>query len=229
MKLAKAGGHAGVESNGAFAQPAGHTLRAVYEEYRANILDDLKAALPVDAVMLILHGAMVAQGYDDCEGDLINEVRKIVGPKVPIGVELDLHCHFTELMRSRADIIIAYKEYPHTDGLERLHELYRLTMQQAAGQIAPVTAVFDCHMVGMWHTPTEPMKSFVSRMQSFEGKDGILSVSLGHGFPWGDVPESGAKLWVVADRDIEKAHALAAQLGREFWDLRDEEIGRAHV
>src|SRR3546814_12228838 len=66
------------------------------------------------------------------------------------------------------------------------------------------------------------MKSFVSRMQSFEGKDGILSVSLGHGFPWGDVPESGAKLWVVADRDIEKAHALAAQLGREFWDLRDE-------
>src|SRR3546814_11417301 len=66
------------------------------------------------------------------------------------------------------------------------------------------------------------MKSFVSRMQSFEGKDGILSVSLGHGFPWGDVPESGAKLWVVADSDIEQAHALAAQLGREFWDLRDE-------
>src|SRR3546814_19876044 len=69
--------------------------------------------------MLILHGAMVAQGYDDCEGDLINEVRKIVGPKVPIGVELDLHCHFTELMRSRADILIAYTEYPHTDEIGR--------------------------------------------------------------------------------------------------------------
>src|SRR3546814_6652843 len=76
----------------------------------------------------------------------------------------------------------------------------------------------------MWHTPTEPMKSFVSRMQSFEGKDGILSVSLGHGFPWGDVPESGAKLWVVADRDIEKAHALAAQLGRERSEEHTSEL-----
>src|SRR3546814_12811165 len=102
-------------------------------------------------------------------------------------------------MRSRADIIIAYKEYPHTDGLERLHELYRLTMQQAAGQLAPVTAVFDCHMVGMWHTPTEPMKSFVSRLQSFEDPDGILSVSHGPGFPWGAVPRSGAQQVGVAD------------------------------
>src|SRR3546814_19384603 len=108
---------------------------------------------------------MGRQGDEGGAGVLNNEGRKIVGPKVPIGVELDLHFHFTELMRSRAYIIIAYKEYPHTDGLERLHELYRLTMQQAAGQIAPVTAVFDCRMVGMWHTPTEPMKSFVSRMQ----------------------------------------------------------------
>src|SRR3546814_6853660 len=73
MKLAKAGGHAVVESIVAFAQPAGHTLRAVYEEYRPNILDDLKAALPVDAVMLLLHGAMVAQGYDDFEGDLLKD------------------------------------------------------------------------------------------------------------------------------------------------------------
>lgn len=222
QKLARQDGHTVVESIAVFAQPAGSTLSPVYEEFRSNIIEDLKAAMPVDAVQLILHGAMVAQDYDDCEGDLINEVRKIVGPKVPIGVELDLHCHFTELMRSTADIIICYKEYPHTDGLDRLRELYHLTLQQVAGKIKPVTAAFDCRMVGLWHTTLEPMKSFVSRMQSYEGKDGILSVSLGHGFPWGDVPESGAKLWVVADNNPEKAEALAKQLGREFWDLRNE-------
>ncbi|HVT34470.1 MAG TPA: M81 family metallopeptidase, partial [Nevskiaceae bacterium] len=221
-RLAARDGHTVVESLVAFAQPSGYTLRAVYEEYRDQILEDLKAAMPVDAVQLILHGAMVAHGYDDCEGDLISRVRKIVGPKVPIGVELDLHCHFTELMRSSADIIICYKEYPHTDGRERLHEVYHLTMQQAAGRIRPVTAMVDTRMVGLWHTTSEPMVSFVKRMQSFEGKDGILSVSLGHGFPWGDTPDTGARLWVVADGDMARAQALAQQLAREFWDMRNE-------
>ena len=219
-KLAQADGHTVVESLCAFAQPSGRTLRPLYEEYRQNILDDLKAAMPVDAVQLYLHGAMVAEAYDDCEGDLIGRVREIVGSTVPVGVELDLHCHFTEQMRAGADIIICYKEYPHTDGIERLHELYRLTMLQAAGGIKPLTAVFDCRMVGIWHTTREPMVSFVKRMQSFEGRDGILSVSLGHGFPWGDVADCGAKLWVVADGDAGKAEALAQRLGREFWELR---------
>ena len=219
-KLATADGHALVESIAAFAQPAGPTLRAIYEEYRDCILEDLKAALPVDAVQLFLHGAMVAQGYDDCEGDLIERVRKIVGAKVPIAAELDLHCHYTERMQAHADVIIAYKEYPHTDGIDRLRELYALLTQQAAGKIKATTAFVDCHMIGIWHTTQEPMISFVKRMQSFEGKDGVLSVSLGHGFPWGDVPECGARLWVVTDNDIAKAETLAQQLAREFWDLR---------
>jgi microcystin degradation protein MlrC len=77
-------------------------------------------------------------------------------------------------------------------------------------------------MVGLWHTTREPMQSFVARMQALEREPGVLSVSLGHGFPWGDVPEAGAKLWVVTDDEPELARSLAEQLGREFWDLRDE-------
>jgi microcystin degradation protein MlrC len=219
-KLAEKDGHIVVESIAGFAQPAGRTLRSVYEDYRSQLIEDLVAASPVDAVQLYLHGAMVAQDYDDCEGDIISAVRKIVGAKVPIGVELDLHCHYTELMQSSADIIICYKEYPHTDSLDRLRELYQLTLQQVAGKIAPVTAMFDCRMLGMWNTTVEPMKSFVSAMQAHEGKDGVLSVSLGHGFPLGDVAETGARLWVVTDNDPAKAEALAQQLGKQFWDMR---------
>src|ERR1700758_5530059 len=49
-----------VETLCAFATPAGRTTRTVYENFRDEILADLKAAMPVDAVMLCLHGAMVA-------------------------------------------------------------------------------------------------------------------------------------------------------------------------
>lgn len=220
-RMIEGDGHQVAESLCAFSQPAGRTVRAVYEELRDALLQDVRDAMPLDAVQLLLHGAMAADGYDDCEGDVIARIREIVGPTVPIGVELDLHCHFTELMRRSADVLIAFKEYPHIDGKERAQEVWALLKDQVAGRIKPTTAVFDCRMVGLWHTTREPMKSFVARMQSLEGKDGVLSVSLGHGFPWGDVPESGAKLWVITDDDLPQAQRLAEQLGREFWELRD--------
>lgn len=219
--LVEADGNELVESLCTFAQPAGRTVRAVYEAFRDEILADLRAALPVDAVQLMLHGAMAAEGYDDCEGDLAAHIRAIVGPDVPIGMELDLHCHFTQRMRTSCDVIVAFKEYPHIDANERGEELYRILVDTAAGRVKPVTAVVDCKMVGLWHTTREPMKSFVARMQAVEREPGVLSVSLGHGFPWGDVPEAGAKLWVVTDGDAALARTLAERLGREFWDLRE--------
>ena len=218
-------GHTLIESVTAFAMPGGVTVRAVYERLRDEILADLRAAVaagPVDGLLLILHGAMVADGYPDCEGDLLARAREIVGAGVPIGVELDLHCHFTERMRTSADVIVAYKEYPHTDAVPRLRELLRLVLDTAQGRVKPTTAVFDCRMVGLWHTTREPMAGFVRRMQAVEQQPGVLSVSLGHGFPWADVPEAGAKLWVVTDNDAALATRLAGELGREFWDLREQ-------
>ncbi|NML99089.1 M81 family metallopeptidase [Paraburkholderia sp. RP-4-7] len=219
--LAAAQGHEIVESLSTMAQPAGRTVQRVYESFREEILADLRAALPVDAVLLILHGAMIAEHYDDCEGDLLQAVRALVGDEVPIGVELDLHCHFTEQMQRNANIIICYKEYPHTDIIERLREVFALTVATAEGRVRPVTAVHDCRMVGKWHTTCEPMIGFVKRMQSLEGRDGILSVSFGHGFPWGDVAETGARIWVVTDNDEATAQRIAAQLGQELWDMRE--------
>ena len=215
-------GHDVVESISTFAQPAGPTLLHVYEELRDTILSDLKAAMPVDVVLLFMHGAMVAHSYDDCEGDTLAKVRELVGPDASVGIELDLHCHLTELMRRSADVIITFKEYPHTDIAERARELYGLVTAARRGEIDPVIAYYDCRIVNLWRTSQEPMRSFVRRMQALEGKDGILSVSFGHGFPWGDVADVGAKIVVVADGDEVKAAALARTLGEEVWRMRRE-------
>jgi microcystin degradation protein MlrC len=213
-----------IESLFAFAQPAGVTVRAVYEGYRDEILADLKKALPVDIVLLSMHGAMVADGYDDCEGDLLGRVREIAGARTVIGGELDLHCHITRAMLARADVLVTFKEYPHVDTAERAEELFTLCADAAEGKTRPVMAAYDCRMVGMYRTPVEPMKSFVARMKALEGKDGILSVSLGHGFPWGDVAEVGAQALVVADDDRTKAQDVARQLGQELFAMRDSTL-----
>lgn len=220
-RLGEAEGHTIIEGLMSAAQPAGRTVRKVYEALRDELLGDLRAALPVDMVLLNLHGAMVADGYDDCEGDLLARMRAIAGPKAAIGAELDLHCHTTELMQQSATALIAYKEYPHSDTVERAGELYRLCRDAALGHTKPVTAMADCRLIGVFHTTREPAKSFVARLQSFEGKDSILSVNFGHGFGLGDVAEVGARVWVIADNKPEAAAKLAEQLAREVFAMRE--------
>ena len=220
-ELAKSDGHEIVHSVVAFASPAGPTVRGVYEALRDEILRDAAEKGPFDVVLLSLHGAMVADGYADCEGDLLARLRNILGRTVRIGAELDLHCHLTAAMVQHADILVAFKEYPHVDIARRAAELYRLVAATAAGKIRPTAALYDCRMVSIFFTTSAPMRAFVDRMSAQEGRDGVLSVSLGHGFPWGDVPDNGAKMLVYTDGDEPGAATVARQLGEEFWSLRD--------
>jgi len=220
QQLCAEGGHEFIFSVYAFAQPAGNTVRTVYESLRTALLDALQAAHGVDIVLLPLHGAMVADGYDDCEGDLITQVRQVVGPETVIGVELDLHCHLTQQMIDDADLIVIYKEYPHIDMAARAKELFHLAVATKQGKIKPTMAFFDCAMVGFYLTPFEPMRSFVDAMLAAEGKDGILSLSLAHCFPWGDVPDLGARMLAVTDNNLTQAKAVAEEWGRKFYAQR---------
>jgi microcystin degradation protein MlrC len=211
-----------------FAMPAGIAVRRAYEALCDELLEKLAAALPVDAVLLPLHGAMVADGADagsiddDVEGDVIARVRALVGPDVTIGVHIDLHCHLTQAMLDGADAIVIYKEYPHTDMADRAHDLYALVADTVAGKIRPTMALFDCRMMGIYPTNPQPMRGFVDAMMAAEGQGGVLSLSLGHGFPWGDVPDSGARMLAITDGDPDLAAATAASWGRRFHALRRE-------
>lgn len=211
-----------VEGMVAGAQPSGITTRHAYETLREELLADLRRALPVDMVLLGLHGAMVADGYDDCEGDLLERVRAIVGPGVVVGAELDPHNHLTPAMVHCADVLIAFKEYPHTDILERGLELADLCAAKVAGKVQPVAAVVDCEMIVTLHTSRQPARGFVDRIQALEGKNGVLSISISHGFAWGDVADMGTKVLVYTDGDAAQAQALARQLADELIALREQ-------
>ncbi len=210
------------ESLCAYAEPGGVTARHVYEGFREEILDDLRRALPVDAVLLALHGAMVAEGYDDCEGDLLAAIRAIVGPAVPVGAELDLHCHLTSAMTGAATVLVAYKEYPHIDIAERAEHLFTLIADAVVGRTKPVMAVFDCRMIGTFRPTAQPLRGVVDQMIAQEGRDRILSLSLVHGFPWGDVADVGVKMLAVADGDTDRAVAAARHYGEALFALRKE-------
>ncbi|WP_337843313.1 M81 family metallopeptidase [Rheinheimera sp.] len=209
-----------IEGTCTWAEPGGLLNRAAYEQLRDEILLQLQAALPVDLVMLGLHGAMVAQGYDDCEGDLLQRVRLLVGPTAIVAATLDPHSHLTALRQQQADLLIAFKEFPHLDFMQRAEELLQLAVRAVKGEIRPVMNSFDCRMIDVFPTSHEPMKSFVHKLMQLEQQAPVLSVSVIHGFMAGDVPDMGAKLLVITDNAPELGAALAQELGLELFSFR---------
>ncbi|MGO4852245.1 M81 family metallopeptidase [Phaeovulum sp. W22_SRMD_FR3] len=209
-----------IEGTACWAEPAGLIQRETYETLRDEILGQLAAAMPVDAVVLGLHGAMVAQGYQDPEGDLLAQVRALVGPKVLVSAEFDPHSHLTPLRVANLDILAAFLEFPHTDFEERGEHVVDLTLRTLRGEIAPVISTFDCKMITIYPTSREPMRSFVDRLRALQGQDGVLSISVIHGFMAGDVPEMGTRIVVVTDGDAAGGAALARRLGEELYRLR---------
>ena len=219
--LAEALGWDVVESLAAIAEPAGRTTAACYAALRDEILTDLEKAGGADIILLQLHGAMVAEGEDDCEGDLLARLRRIC-PAATIGVSLDLHCHLTDRMMEASDLLICFKEYPHDDASDRAEELFDLALRTAAGEIRPVMRDADCGMVNLYLTKTGAMRDYVDGMTALEQTSGILSVSLAHGFPWADVARVGARTLVITDGDPDLAARTAERLAKELFEQRHD-------
>ena len=210
-----------IEGTATWADPAGLVNRRAYEELRDEILEQLRAAMPVDAVVLGLHGAMVADGYEDTEGDFLSRVREIVGPDILVCAELDPHSHLTAKRLAAANFFVYFKEFPHTDFVDRAEDLWRIAIDTLEGRVKPVMSVFDCRMIDVFPTSREPMRSFVDKIMAMERSDAeILSISVIHGFMAGDVPEMGTKLLVVTNNKPDKGSSVARDLGLELFSKR---------
>lgn len=211
-----------VESVGAVAMPSGPMTKTDFECIRDEIVSDLKQAMPVDAIALFLHGAQLAHGYDDCEGDLLAALRASAGPDIPIGVEIDLHGNISGAMIENATLIIPCKEYPHTDFLERADELLDILEATVAGRVKPVTSWRTLPMMGIFHTTRQPMRGIVDKLTSLEKQPEVLSASIAHGFPWADTPHTGMSVIIVTNNDKQSGDTLASQIGAELFAKRQQ-------
>ncbi|HET6564575.1 MAG TPA: M81 family metallopeptidase [Xanthomonadales bacterium] len=206
----------------AHAQPSQPSNRATYETLRSWLLEDLQATgNNLDMVLIFMHGSMMAEGYDDCEGDTLQRIREVVGPDVPIGVLLDLHCNITRQMLDNATVILACKEYPHTDFRQRALEVYDICARTRNGEVSPTTGFVRVPMLGLFQTARPPMRPFIDSIIQRESLPGVLSITLGHGFPWSDFSGASASVLVVTDRQQELANTLAVQLAADFFALRE--------
>lgn len=196
--------------------PAGRIVQSVYEDLKATIIRDLKKAMPIDGALLLLHGAAMAHDTDDCEGDLLTDVRKITGPDIPVAVELDPHCHITDAMMSSATIMMLYKTFLHTDIKQRAIDLFNLLDTTLKGQIYPTMALANCGALQDFDETHGPMKQLMAKVYELEQQEQVLSISLVRGFPFADVQEAGSKILVVTDNNSVLAESLASDLAKDY-------------
>lgn len=220
-EAATRGGHEFVEGLVASAQPSGPLTRSSYERLKNEFMRSFEDSAPYDLCLLFLHGAMIADGYEDCEGDMLKSLRNVMGTQGVIGAVLDPHCHLSEAMLRHADILVCAKEYPHSDYPERMLELFDLATKTVEGVVCPVPQVFDCQMIGFYPTTKPPMSEFVSQLKREESSsEALLSISFIHGFELGDVADLGSKVLVYTDGDPVLGREVASRLGRSIYKLR---------
>ena len=212
-------GHSLVPLVWAAATPSAHVTEDAYERIVGMMLEDLKAAGPLDGIFLDLHGAMVTEHLDDGEGELLRRIRAVVGSDLPIVTSLDLHANVTRQMIDLADSMVAYRTYPHIDmaatgkrAAEVLHTLLSGGKKpHKALEILPflIPLPWQCTM-------TEPGGAVYRDLERIERETGVL-LSFTPGFPAADFEDCGGAVFGYGSdpgRTREAVQALAATINR---------------
>jgi microcystin degradation protein MlrC len=222
IRALRAMGHALVGTAWAAASPSAHVTSDAFERITGELVSRLKDALPLDGVYLDLHGAMVAETFDDGEGEILRRVRETVGPRVPVAASLDLHANVTRAMIERADALVAYRTYPHVDMADtgaraaRLLDQMLRTGNRLAGafhQLDYLTALpSQCSFI-------EPCKTIYAELSRLEERDGAM-LSFTPGFPMADFAECGMSVFGYGAHsvhpEVEQLRQIVADSEKHF-------------
>ena len=208
----------------AAASPCAHVTEDAYERIAKLIVDGIKSALPLDAVYLDLHGAMVSEHFDDGEGEILRRVREVIGNTLPLVVSLDLHANVTPDMVHHADALIAYRTYPHVDMANTGRAAARhLALLLREGQrfekafrqlpfLIPIS--WQC-------TNDRPTKGIYERLAALQS-EAVPTLSFCPGFPAADFADCGPSVFAYgrtqadAEAAVDKLAALIEGHERDF-------------
>jgi microcystin degradation protein MlrC len=221
IQLAQAMGAELITPVSAMANPSATVHKDAYELVCKKILDAVSEGC--EAILLDLHGAMVAQGAPDGEGELLARIRAIA-PSTPLIVALDLHANLTPKMVANCDVIVSFKTYPHVDMFEAGEHASRIFSAMFGGVVKPVMAYRQLPLLSHTlcsNTEQGAMQAAVQAAIQAEKLPGVLAVSILAGFSLADFHDAGMSVLVVTDQDQTLAEGVADKLAAQIIDNRD--------
>ncbi|MCX6046923.1 MAG: M81 family metallopeptidase [Chloroflexi bacterium] len=202
---------------------AGHMQGDVFTTILDELVASIRQAGPIDGVLLVLHGAMIADGYDDATGEVLRVLRAAIGPDLPLIGTLDLHANVTEQMVRQTTALIGYHTAPHVDMYETAQRALTLLIKTIAGEVQPVAALRRIPMIlpgETARTTDGPYAEVVDMAKAWMQQPGILDASVFSVQPWLDVYDVGCTTLVITDGNLALAEQTAARLADEFWARR---------
>ena len=211
------------------ATPSGTVQAEAYAALVDELLARIMAALPLDGLLLALHGAMVADEFPHADGETVHRVRALVGPDFPLFVTHDYHGNVPPQLVDDATALVIYKTCPHVDQRERGLQAAELLTRTVRGEAKPTAAIAKpdlLYNIAFHNTGAGPMKPLMDAAIELERQPGILAASLAAGYQYADVPWMGPSVVVVADGQQALAQREAQRLADLMWSTRDELLPR---
>ena len=204
----------------AIASPSGSICATTWQDIKCRVIEGIKELAEVDAICLELHGAGVADGTDDIEGDLLYSLRLEFG-NIPIVATLDLHAKLTERMVDNADMLFGVKEYPHVDMYDRGRDAIRYLDMLFRGSLKPKMSLVRLPMVIPTTTTFHgPLKDVNARCADWELNKSLIQCTLYHGFPYADSPATCVSILSIADNDLDLAKRASMDLANYVWSMK---------
>jgi len=234
LKVAEEAGAEVTVSIVAHAPPSGPVQREAYEGFCQAICDAV-ATGGYDAILLDLHGAMVAEGYEDGEGELLRRIRAI-DPATPIGIAYDMHANLHAAMVETAVVTAGYHTYPHIDQAETAERAARVLLRALRGEVRPVTAWGRAPMlphVMAQGTHAYPNREMQAMCAAWEASGRALTASAYVGFPHADIHGAGLSAVVTTNGDRADAQRMVQELldfafeAREAFVFRPEPLAES--
>jgi len=209
---------------------AGSTIEGkAYQEMKKDILDSLKASMPLEGVAIQMHGAGVAEGVTSIEEDLTNAIRQLVGPDVKLATALDHHANMTDGVFKPMDFITIVKHYPHTDMHDSSFRAAKMLIEMIEGKAKPygyferLPMIMQCFSTldGNLYAPIR------KKVEELAKREGIYEFSLAYGFAFADVPYNSpvVNVWAETPELAEKTAKEAAAL---LWENRERFSAKTH-
>lgn len=209
------------------AWPSGLATAETFDWLHEEFLAALRAALPVDGVLLALHGAMAAEDHPDVEGEVLAAVRQLVGPETPLVATLDLHANVTRAMVRAADALVLYHSAPHIDVFETGERGAALLRKILLAGARPTMSLLKLPLVPPAERANTQCEGSASwqlkrRLIELESDRRLLAAGVATVQPWLDVPELGSAVVVVANNDSASARQHCLEVGQWLWDRRED-------
>ncbi len=208
------------------ALPGGVVTKESYESMVLQIIELTKQTLPLDGLFFDIHGAMNVEGMDDPEGDFIDRIRAVVGPKTIISTSMDLHGNVSRKLAEESDLITCYRMAPHEDAMEsKKRALDNLVDRLISGKgkpkykaWIPVPILLPGEQTS---TRVEPGKSLYAKIDPLTKSKGVIDAAVWVGYAWGDAPRNHAAVMAYGDNKKQVKEA-AETLANYFWEVRNE-------